>query len=160
PVVEGDRLYYVSNRCELVCADVHGNPGTQEAKYIWKLDMIGKLGVFPHNLSTCSPMIVGDLIFLITSNGVDEGHINIPKPEAPSFLAVNKKSGDVVWQDNSTSVRLAEAKKGGQDITNIKDLVNRGEVLMHGQWSNPVYTVTQGKAQVIFPGGDGWLYSF
>ena len=27
-------------------------------------------------------------------------------------------------------------------------------------WSNPAYGVVKGKAQVIFPGGDGWLYSF
>jgi outer membrane protein assembly factor BamB len=38
--------------------------------------------------------------------------------------------------------------------------VDRGRVLMHGQWSNPVYTEAAGKAQVIFPGGDGWLYAF
>ena len=29
PVVEGNRLYYVSNRCELVCADVDGDAGTE-----------------------------------------------------------------------------------------------------------------------------------
>jgi outer membrane protein assembly factor BamB len=31
---------------------------------------------------------------------------------------------------------------------------------MHGQWSNPTYAVVNGKPQVVFPGGDGWLYSF
>ena len=31
---------------------------------------------------------------------------------------------------------------------------------MHGQWSNPVYAVVNGKPQIIFPGGDGWLYAF
>jgi outer membrane protein assembly factor BamB len=32
---------------------------------------------------------------------------------------------------------------------------------MHGQWGNPVYAEPKGGApQVIFPGGDGWLYSF
>src|SRR5437867_422768 len=43
PVVEGKRLYYVSNRCELVCADTEGDPEKQEAKFIWKLDMIKTL---------------------------------------------------------------------------------------------------------------------
>src|SRR5204862_3886901 len=33
-------------------------------------------------------------------------------------------------------------------------------VLMHGQWSNPVYAETDGKAMIIFPGGDGWMYAF
>src|SRR5690606_19085883 len=86
PVVEGNRLWYVSNRCEVVCADTEGftdgkNDGVQDEKYkskidgdiIWRLDMIEELGVFPHNLATCSPLIVGDVLYVITSNGVDEG---------------------------------------------------------------------------------------
>src|SRR6202023_1593654 len=39
-------------------------------------------------------------------------------------------------------------------------LVNKGLLLMHGQWSNPVYTVANGQAQIIFPGGDGWIRAF
>jgi outer membrane protein assembly factor BamB len=31
---------------------------------------------------------------------------------------------------------------------------------MHGQWSSPAYAVVRGEAQVIFPGGDGWVYAF
>src|SRR5205085_3571754 len=30
----------------------------------------------------------------------------------------------------------------------------------HGQWSSPAYAVIGGMPQVIFGGGDGWLYSF
>lgn len=171
PVVEGNRLYYVSNRCEVICADVNGYaPGktqpTQEkytskidAGVIWRLDMIKELNVFPHNLATCSPLIVGDVLFVITSNGVDEGHINIPQPQAPSFLAIDKKNGKLLWKDNSPSVRLAEARKDGKDV-DIKALVNKGLLLMHGQWSNPVYAEPNGKPQIIFPGGDGWVYAF
>ncbi len=150
PVIEGNRIWYVSNRCEVICATTEGlsagNVGPyKDEKYnskldgdiVWRLDMIKELGVFPHNLATCSPLIVGDVLFVITSNGVDEGHINIPAPNAPSFLAVNKKSGKVLWS----------SKLPGRNI-------------MHGQWSNPVYAVAQGQAQIIFPGGDGWIYSF
>ena len=150
PVVEGDRLWYVSNRCEVICATTAGltagkNVGLADEKYkskidgdvVWRLDMIGELGVFPHNLATCSPLIVGDTLFVITSNGVDEGHRRIPAPNAPSFLALDKKTGKVLWS----------SKLPGRNI-------------LHGQWSNPVYTVAKGKPQVIFPGGDGWLYSF
>ena len=57
--------------------------------------MMGELGVFPHNLSVCSPLVVGDLVFVVTANGVDEKHIDIPRPQAPSFIAVNKKTGEV-----------------------------------------------------------------
>jgi outer membrane protein assembly factor BamB len=149
PNVQGDRLYYVSNRAEVVCASTGGlaagNKGETDEKYtskidadfIWRLDMIGQLDVFPHNLAVCSPLIVGDILFVVTANGVDEGHINIPRPDAPSFLAVNKKTGKVLWQDKSP-----------------------GRHIMHGQWSNPVYAEPGGTPTVVFPGGDGYLYGF
>jgi outer membrane protein assembly factor BamB len=150
PAVDGKRLYYVSNRCELICADTEGfadgkNDGVQDerdqgptdADIIWRLDMMKELKVFPHNLACCSPLVVGDHVFVVTGHGVDEGHINVPEPNAPSFLCVNKHTGKVVWSDASP-----------------------GDGILHGQWSNPAYAVVRGRAQVIFPGGDGWLYAF
>jgi outer membrane protein assembly factor BamB len=164
PAVEGDRLYYVSNRAELICADTEGfrdgendgpytdesemQPGPEGAKkvvktqetdedVVWKLDMIAELDVFPHNLAAGNPLLVGDLVYTITGNGVDEGHVNIPAPRAPSFIAVEKKTGKLVWED---------ASPGGK--------------ILHGSWSNPSYAVLGGKPQVVFPGGNGWLYSF
>jgi outer membrane protein assembly factor BamB len=35
-----------------------------------------------------------------------------------------------------------------------------GENILHGQWSSPTYGVLGGVPQVIFAGGDGWVYSF
>ncbi len=151
PVIEGDRLYYVSNRAELVCADVEGfldgendGPYTDEqltdkidGDIVWMLDMIGELGVFPHNLATCSVVIDGDLIYLVTGNGVDETHINVPSPNAPSFLAVNKKSGEIAWEH-----------------------VGPAEGVLHGQWSNPAVGTIGGVRQVVFPGGDGRIFGF
>ena len=173
PVVEGSRLWYISNRCEVICADVAGMgdgkndgvmdeklTGPKDADVLWRLDMIGQLNVFPHNLATCSPLIVGDILFVITSNGVDEGHINIPQPGAPSFLAVNKNTGKMLWSSNLPSASLVEARKQGDNNVDIKKLVDNGKLLMHGQWSNPVYAEPGGKAMIIFPGGDGWIYSF
>jgi outer membrane protein assembly factor BamB len=166
PFVEGDRLYYVSNRCEVICASVNGyqegktqptHPGytsSTDAGVIWRLDMIGKLGVFPHNLAVCSPLVVGDIVFVITSNGVDEEHIKIPQPDAPSFIAVDKKTGAVLWTNNLPTKQLLAP---GANLAFLKDT---GRVLMHGQWSNPVYTEVEGTPQIIFPGGDGWLRAF
>jgi hypothetical protein len=68
PVVDGNRVYYVSNQCKVVCADANGlsdgNQGIATEKYqtptdadfVWELDMIGDLGVFPHNMAACSPL--------------------------------------------------------------------------------------------------------
>jgi outer membrane protein assembly factor BamB len=148
--VDGKRVYYVSNRCTLVCADTEGlldgrNDGVQTEKHqertdadiIWELDMIGELGVYPHFLATSSPLVVGDLVYVHTSNGPDEGGLDVPAPTAPSFIAVNKHDGKLAWQDNSPGDRLAD-----------------------GQWSSPTYGEVNGKGQVYFPGGDGWVYAF
>ncbi len=149
PAIEGNNVYYVSNRCSVVCADANGfadgNQGMQTEQYqtpidadiLWEYDMIKELNVFPHNLAVCSPLIIGDIVFIVTANGVDEGHINIPSPEAPSFIALDKKSGKLLWKR-----------------------ADPGKNIMHGQWSNPVFAEINGVPQVIFPGGDGWLYSF
>jgi outer membrane protein assembly factor BamB len=148
PAVEGNRVYFVSNRCTVVCADVNGladgKQGAVERKgytdptdadVIWELNMMGKdLGVFPHNMAASSPLIVGDILYVTTANGVDEGHLNIPAPQAPSFLAIDKHSGKVLWKRNDP-----------------------GRNIMHGQWSNATYGEIKGVRQVIFPGGDGWL---
>jgi len=151
PFVEGDRLYYISNRAEVICADTEGfyddendgpymdeeNKSKIDEDIIWRYDMIDELDTFPHNLATCSPLVVGDLVFAVTANGVDETHINVPSPDAPSFIALNKNTGELVWENASP-----------------------GENILHGQWSNPSYGVIDGTAQIIFPGGDGWVYSF
>ncbi|HSR70690.1 MAG TPA: PQQ-binding-like beta-propeller repeat protein [Acidobacteriota bacterium] len=150
PAVEGDRLWYVSNRAQVVAADVQGlkdgndGPFTEEqytseghGDILWSLDMINELDVFPHNLAAGNPLVVGDLVFTVTGNGVDEGHVNLPAPFAPSFIAVNKNTGELVWEDASPGTKI-----------------------LHGSWSNPSYGVAGGREQVVFPGGDGWVYSF
>ena len=150
PAIEGNRLYYVSNRDELVAADTEGfrdgkndgpftgeaDTGETSADVLWKLDMINQFGVYPHNQSASSPLVVDDLVYVITGNGVDEGHVNVPSPQAPSFVAVDKNTGKVAWTSNLP-----------------------GEKILHGQWSSPSYGVLDGKPVVLFGGGDGWLYA-
>ena len=151
PYIDGDRLYYVSNQAQVVCVDTEGfadgendgpltgeaSTGPADADLVWSFDMIEELDVFPHNLATCSPTGLGDLLFVVTSNGVDEGHVHIPSPFAPSFIALRKSTGELVWEDASPGLGI-----------------------LHGQWSNPAIGVMGGRPQVLFPGGDGWLYSF
>lgn len=158
--IDGDKIYFVSNRCCVVCATADGDssaPG--KGKVLWEYDMIGKDQVFPHNLAVCSPLVIGDKIFVVTANGVDEEHINIPSPEAPSFICLNKTDGKLVWKNNLPTQSLVDAKKAGGKVSAV-GLVNQGKLAMHGQWSNPVYAEPAGKPMVIFPGGDGWIYAF
>ncbi|MFZ5829851.1 MAG: PQQ-binding-like beta-propeller repeat protein [Planctomycetota bacterium] len=151
PVVEGDRLWVVTNRGEVACLDVEGfrdgeNDGPftaepssaeNEADVIWIFDMMGELGSVQHNMASCSPTLAGDLVLACTSNGVDDSHRNVPAPQAASFIALNKSTGKLVWADASP-----------------------GENIQHGQWGSPAFGVLGGVPQAIFPGGDGWLYSF
>jgi outer membrane protein assembly factor BamB len=113
------------------------NENKDEADIVWSVDVMAKLGVSQHNACSCSVTCAGDILFVCTSNGVDEGHTKIQYPDAPSFLALDKQTGKVLWSDNSP-----------------------GSNVMHGQWSSPTYAVLGGQEQVIFPGGDGWVYSF
>jgi len=153
PLVEGDRLWLVTNRGEVVCLDAEGyrdgeddglpeadealRGDARESDTIWSFDMMARLGTRQHNMAACSVTAAGDLLFVNTSNGVDESHENIPAPTAPSFIALDKRTGEVVWTDNSPGVNIR-----------------------HGQWSSPAYGEPGGVPQVLFAGGDGWLYSF
>lgn len=51
-----------------------------EADVIWRLNMMQQLGVSQHNMCSCSVTAVGDVLYVNTSNGVDEGHVNLPAP--------------------------------------------------------------------------------
>jgi outer membrane protein assembly factor BamB len=150
PYVEGNRLYYVTAECQLRCLDTQGfRDGENDGPYreeafednaaadiVWELDMCGRLGVFPHEATNSEVLPVGDLLMVSTSNGQNEGHTRVPSPRAPSLIAVNKRSGEVVWR-----------------------AIGLGEVL-HGQWSSPVAANVNGRIQVLFGGGDGWLRSY
>jgi outer membrane protein assembly factor BamB len=136
PLVEANRLYYVSNRCELVCLDTQGD-GHGGAKAIWKFDMIRETGAAPHNQSSSSPVSFGDLVFASTSNGQDQNHERVPAPRAPSLVAVNKTTGKLVWQANQV-----------------------GEHILDGQWSSPAVDTIGGAPQVVIGEGDGWVRSF
>ena len=186
PLVEGDRLWFVTSRGEVRCLDTEGfrdgeNDGevtnedelgfakveainaanrkaaekaseetgekvepvvvsyeqNEEADVVWVFDMMRALGVSQHNMCSCSVTAAGDILLVNTSNGLDESHINLPAPDAPTFIALDKNTGELLWSDASPG-------------TNI----------LHGQWSSPAYAVINGQAQAIFGAGDGWVYSF
>lgn len=162
PNVEGDNVYLTTSRCEVVCLDLNGQsngnqgpftdegqymvgpgkpkvePGPKDADILWRYDMMDELGVFPHNATNCSVILLGDKLFSCTSNGQDWTHVNIPSPLSPSLIALDKKAGTLLGED--------DAKIG----PNIK----------HGQWSSPSIGKVNGKEQVYFGGGDGVLYAF
>jgi outer membrane protein assembly factor BamB len=151
PYVEGNRLYYVTAECQLRSLDTQGflddenaGPYREElfkdraaADIVWELDMCARLGVFPHESTNSEVLPVGDLLMVSTSNGQNEGHTRVPSPRAPSLIAVDKHSGEVVWR-----------------------AIGAGGQVLHGQWSSPAAANVNGRMQVLFGGGDGWLRAY
>jgi outer membrane protein assembly factor BamB len=151
PAVEGDRIFYVSNRGEVMALDTEGfkdgendGPvkdekltGPENADVVWRFDMMEELGVQQHNMANSSPVIWGDLVFVCTSNGQDESHVNVPSPRAPVVIALNKKTGKLVWEENSVFDKV-----------------------LHGQWSTPMIAEIGGVLQLVHGQGDGWVRGY
>ena len=162
PAVEGERVYAVTNRCEIVCLDAAGlsngnqGPFTQEAEYLadkgnppvapgptdadilWRYDMRDELGVFPHNMTSSSVLVVGDRLYATTSNSVDWTGKHTPSPDAPTLICLDKNTGKLLAQEKSGISRR----------------------MFHSNWSSPAYGTFNGKPLVVFGAGDGWCYGF
>lgn len=161
PTVDADRVYVITNRCEVICLDTtglaNGNDGfTNESQYIvgegkepaelsetdadiiWVYDMRSELGIFPHNITSSSALLVGDKLYVTTSNGQDWSHVNIPNPRAPTLICLDTKTGKLL----------------GEEVSGISAR------LFHCNWSSPAYGKINGNPQVVFGAGDGYCYGF
>jgi outer membrane protein assembly factor BamB len=138
PAAAGGNLYYVTSAGEVVCADA------DRGRILWRYDMTRELHVHPYQDSCpcriappwSSPLVVGGLVFTATGNGVDVDG-KLVSPWAASFIALDRRTGTLVWQSNLP-----------------------GENTLDGHWSSPAFTDHGGRPQVIFAGGDGVIYSF
>ncbi|MEO8426079.1 MAG: protein kinase [Verrucomicrobiota bacterium] len=163
PTIVGDRLYVVTTRAEVLCLDVEGMAngndgpflgeagyvvqdlnlppiaaGPRDADIIWRYDMIDELHVFPHNASLCSPLVVGDTVFVNTGNGQDWTHTNIPSPLSPTLIALDRHTGKLLGEDNA----------------------GIGPRILHGSWSSSSAGIVNGRQLIFFGGPDGWCYAF
>ena len=151
PLIENGIAYYVSNRGEVMAVDLDGfrdgkndGPVTDEkltrevdADIIWRYDMMEEIGVQQHNMANSSPVVFENLIFVSTSNGQDESHVNVPSPKAPAIIAIDKTTGKLAWEDNPV-----------------------GEKILHGQWSSPAVGTIGGVVQVVIGQGDGYARGY
>lgn len=161
PTVENGLAYLVTNCCEVVCLDMDGladgndGPYKDEARHlvgadgdpidlistdadiVWVFDMMDECGVRPHNASNCSVLLDGDVLYICTSNGVDAGHTYVPKPDAPTLIALHKSEGTLLAKDGFAI---------GPDI-------------FHGQWSSPTLGEFDGRRLVFQGCGNGFLYA-
>ena len=168
PAVEGDRVYVVSSRGEVLCLDLHGQangndgpfkdegaylaglaPKTYEPKppvpvkqddgdILWLYDMIRELKVHPHDASSSSVLIHGGLLYVSTGNGRAGNDRDIPGPLAPSLIALDKQTGRLLAQDDEKI----------------------GTRLLKGQWSSPALCKLADRELIIYGAGDGFCYAF
>ena len=173
PTVEGNRLYLVSNRDEVLCLDTEGQangndgPFQDEAKFVvesnqppaadlakigdivWRFDMLTEKNVeaWVQDASSCSVIVRGNYVYVNPSNGVDKSHKNVPRPHAPSIIVLDKRTGKLV----------------------ARDYEEVGTRLFHGEWSSPSMGVVGsrrwlgglGGRELLFWGaGDGRVYAF
>jgi outer membrane protein assembly factor BamB len=155
--VDGDRVWIVTNRCEVVCLDVNGfrdgendgpfsdepAPAKIDGDVIWKLDMIGELGVRPRHQPGSSITVVDGVLLLNTSNEPDETHVKIPAPDAPNFLALDATTGRVIWKESTA----------GESIV-------VGGFPCSCSGASPSVARIGGVTQAIFTGKDGWVYGY
>jgi hypothetical protein len=109
-----------------------------DADIVWAFDLVKELDVCPHDVVSCSPLVHGSLLYLCTSNGVDEPHLQCIRPDAPGFIVLDTTTGRLVATD-------------GEKL---------GRSLFHCLWSPPSLGEVGGRPLVFFGGGDGVCYAF
>ena len=165
--IEGRRVYLVNDRTDVLCLDLDGlangndGPFTDESHYllgigdgktpppgielkptdadiIWRYNIFEQLDGHPHDATSCSPMIVGDLLYVCTGNGINGAENKVLNPLAPSVIVLEKKTGRVVAKDDEKI----------------------GTRILKGQWSSLSTCEVGGKMLIIYGGGDGRCYAF
>ncbi|HSI35529.1 MAG TPA: PQQ-binding-like beta-propeller repeat protein, partial [Tepidisphaeraceae bacterium] len=112
-------------------------PSATDGDIVWHFDMYNELGVYPHYQTASSPLLVGDKLFVCTSNSRDWTN-HVPAPHAPTLICLDAKTGKL----------LGVEKSGISERT------------LHSNWSSPAYGKVGDREMVIFGGGDGWCYAF
>lgn len=162
PTVEGDRAYTMTNRGEVVCLDMKGladgnggpyvdegvhmvprgatpaTPGPKDADILWVCDLVKEAGIRTHDQVRGSVLVRGDLLYVNSANGVDNTHRVIRKPDAPSLVVIDKRTGKLVGRDD---VRI-------------------GHDTFHCTWCSPSLGDVNGKPLLFFGGPNGVCYAF
>ncbi|HLH52828.1 MAG TPA: PQQ-binding-like beta-propeller repeat protein [Verrucomicrobiae bacterium] len=161
--VEGDRVYIVSNRGEVLCLDAlglgNGNdgpflsegrhmtphnaptelvPGPLDADIIWLFDLTSGAGIWSHDAAHSSVLIDGPLLYLNSGTGVDNTHKRIRTPNAPSLVVLDKDTGAFVARDDE----------------------HIAPNIFHSTWCAPSMGTVNGRRLIFFGGGNGILYAF
>ena len=166
PVVEGDRLYVVNKDCVVMCLDAGGQPdgpGKLKPRVRWTFDMIKAFKTEPADVHCGSCVIDGEMLYAVTSNGIDPlgsrgkkmfissrtsrgGRIIVDDPrvyqptapDCPNVVVFEKTTGRLVARDDAPITKA----------------------LLKGQWSSLGVGTVGGRKLVFYGGGDGLCYAF
>lgn len=163
PTVEGDRVYMLTNRYEVVCLDLGGlangndgpyqdeglhlapkgappvEPGPTDADILWVFDLPSEVGIYKHDSAYASILLDGPYLYLNTCNGVtNPAHDAVPSPDAASFIVLDKATGNLVAKEGEGIARRT----------------------FHSTWSSPALGVVNGRREVFFGAPDGIFYAF
>lgn len=160
--VEGNRVYIVSNRGEVLCLDANGlangndgpfcdeaihqtpageplvEPGPLDGDIIWAFDLTSGAGIWSHDAAHSSVLIRGDHLYVNTGTGVDNTHVKIRTPDAPSLVVIDKRTGRLLARDR-------------------EQIAPR---IFHCTWSSPSMARVGDRELIFFAGGDGVVYAF
>jgi outer membrane protein assembly factor BamB len=113
-------------------------PGPLDADIMWKFDMVEGAGIWPHDAAHSSILIHGDYLYLNTASGVDNTHKRIRRPESPSLIVLDKRTGKWIARDNE----------------------NMTPNVFHNSWCSPSLGKVNGQTLIFFGGGNGVVYAF
>jgi len=184
--VEDDRVFFVSNRGEVICLDARGmtngndgpfrdegaymspptnsgappkyvigaeitpashrpppkanqlQPGPTDADILWVFDLVADAGIWPHDGAHGSVLLHGDYVYVNTGNGVDNTHKRIRRPDAPSLVVLDKRTGRLIARDDE----------------------HIGPHVFHATWCSPSLAEVNGRPLIFFAGGNGVVYAF
>jgi outer membrane protein assembly factor BamB len=108
-----------------------------DADILWRYDLLREQKVWPHDATSCSSLIYGDLVYFGTCNAKTQ-HKYVPYPNARSLIALDKRTGRLVAVDDA-------------DI---------GKGIFHGSWASPSLGMVNGRPLIFYGGGDGRCYAF
>jgi outer membrane protein assembly factor BamB len=143
PSIDGDQLWFFTNRCETVCLDIGPlKRGTGEPEVLWKADLkelgiqLRPMWMWPARLCSPSQPYEGR-IYVTVPNGINHFADDRSAPDAPSLACLDKDTGAVIWTDSSP-----------------------GANVLLSEFSSPLVANIGGRGQVIVAQGDGWVRSF
>jgi outer membrane protein assembly factor BamB len=179
PAVDGDRVYVVTNRGEVLCLDVQGQangndgPFQDEGQYLAGTgDLPGKPGRFDKSQAPPAPPPVevrptdGDIVwiydFLAEVDSWPQDAVDCSVLVYGDYVYVCPSNGvnrthNTIPSPNCPDLLVLDKKTGKLAAVNDPPI---GKAIFHGEWSSPTLAKVGGKTLIVWGGGDGFCYAF